>query len=195
MSATPKRRYTVSEYLEREETSETKSEYYDGEIFAMAGASREHNTIVFNLAGIIGPQLVGGPCQGFPSDMRTRLPSGLYTYPDVIIVCGKQEFAKENADTLINPTVVIEVLSPSTADYDTGKKFRWYQQTASIQEIVFVAQKEPRIQVFRRDGSSWKYDEAAALDKTIQIETGGVMLALGEVYRNVEFLEAGMTTS
>ena len=191
MSATPMRRYTVSEYLNREETSETKSEFYDGEIFAMAGASREHNTIVFNLLREVANSVGRGPCQGFPSDLRVRIPSGLYTYPDVTIVCGTPEFADEDRDTLINPTAVIEVLSPSTFSYDTGRKFRWYQETPSIQEICFVNQDEPRIQIYRRSSAGWLYEETAALEQTIRLQTGGVGLPLAEVYLNVEFSTLG----
>jgi Uma2 family endonuclease len=195
MSSTANRRHSLVEYLEMERLSDVKHEFYDGEIFAMAGGSREHNYIYASLMRLIGNALEDGPCVNFGSDLRVRLSSGLFTYPDVTIVCDAREFAPEDRDALVNPNAVIEILSPSTAHYDTGKKFRWYQETPSIQEIVFVAQKEPRIQVFRRDGSGWKYDEAAALDKTIQLETGGVMLPLVEVYRNVEFPEAGVTSS
>ena|SRR5688572_8354279 len=186
-SAAVRGRVTVHEYLERERLAERKSEFYDGEIFAMAGASRHHNTIVFNLNRLTGNALLGGPCRGFTSDLRTRLPSGLYTYPDNLIVCGKPEFAPEDFDTLINPTAVIEVLSDSTERYDTGVKFRWYQQTPSIQEIAFVSQDEPRFRVFRRGESEWTYAEAASLEQTIHLRTGDVTLSLADVYRDVEF--------
>jgi len=189
MSATAPRRYTVSEYFEREQLSDAKHEYYDGEIFAMAGASREHNTIVFNLLREIANGVGRGPCQGFPSDLRVRLPTGLYTYPDVTIVCGPPEFAVEDRDTLVNPSAVVEVLSPSTARYDLGRKFHWYKETPSINEICFVDQEEPRIQVYRRAESVWLYVEAASLDQTIRLQIGDVSLPLKEVYRNVEFPE------
>jgi Uma2 family endonuclease len=187
MTSTAVRRATVEDYLAREGIAEWKSEFYDGEIFAMAGASSVHNTILANLIAEIVTRLKNGPCRAFPSDMRTRLPSGLYTYPDAIILCGKPEFAREDSHTLVNPTAVIEILSPSTERYDTGKKFRWYQETPSVQEIAFVSQDEPRFQVYRRAVSGWMYAEAAALDQSIHLHTGEVTLLLSDVYRNVEF--------
>jgi Uma2 family endonuclease len=191
MSSTARRRYSLSEYLEQERVSDVKHEFYDGEIFAMAGASREHNFIYANLMRRIGNALEGGPCVNFGSDMRVKLSSGLYTYPDVTIVCGKREYAPEDRDALVNPSVVLEVLSPSTTRYDTGRKFRWYQETPSIQEICFVDQDEPRIRVYRRSQAGWLYDEAPGLDQSIRLQTGGVTLPLVEVYRNVEFPDAG----
>jgi Uma2 family endonuclease len=187
MNSAALRRCTVEEYLERERLAETKSEFYDGEIFAMAGATASHGQIVRNLFRLLEDSLRNGPCQVHGPGLRTRLSSGLYCYPDVIIVCGKPEFAPDEFDNLLNPTTVIEVLSPITEKYDTGKKFRWYQETPSIQEIGFVSQDETRFQVFSRSSPKWEYDEAVSLDGAISMRSGNVALKLSDVYRNVEF--------
>lgn len=187
MNSTALRRCTVEEYFERERLAETKSEFYDGEVFAMAGATANHGQIVRNLFRLVEDSLSNDPCGVHGPDLRTRLPSGLYCYPDVIIVCGKPEFAPDEFDNLMNPTAVIEVLSPSTEKYDTGKKFRWYQETPSIQEIAFVSQDEPRFRVFSRSSPKWEYEEAVALDGVISLRSGNVTLKLSDVYRNVEF--------
>ena len=127
-SAATKIRFTAQEYLALERKSETRNEYYNGEIFAMAGASREHNLIVGNLLRDIGNQLEDRPCESYPSDMRVSIEAtGLYTYPDVAVVCGEPRFQDREVDTLLNPTVIIEVLSPSTEAYDRGVKFRHYR--------------------------------------------------------------------
>jgi Uma2 family endonuclease len=124
MSTAAKPYYTEIEYLARERRAQYKSEYYRGEIFAMAGATREHNLIVGNLVRALGNQLANGPCEVYPIDMRVRLPSGLYTYPDVTVARGEPKFLDDEFDTLINPTVLVEVLSASTEAYDRGTKAR-----------------------------------------------------------------------
>ena len=141
MSAAPKpRKLTVAEYFALEEKAERRSEFYDGEMFAMAGASREHNAITRNLTAEFHNRLKEGPCQVFVADLRVKVDrTGLYTYPDLLIVCGPPEYAPENRDTLVNPKVVIEVLSPSTERYDRTTKFRHYKQLPSVMEYVLVA--------------------------------------------------------
>src|SRR5436190_8120239 len=123
MSTAPKMKLTPAEYLAIERQAEFKSEYYRGEMFAMAGASRQHCFVKDNLAGELHQQLKGGPCRSLTSDMRLKVePTGLYTYPDIAIICGKPEFEDNEADTLLNPTVIAEVLSDSTEKYDRGTK-------------------------------------------------------------------------
>ncbi|MFY7950960.1 MAG: Uma2 family endonuclease [Armatimonadaceae bacterium] len=125
MSAVPKRKLTVAEYLAIEKKAEFKSEFFNGEMFAMAGASRQHNRLKDNMVIRIGSQLLGGPCQTFSSDQRVLIDrTGLYCYPDLLIVCGEVETADDDEDTITNPRVVIEVLSPTTERYDRGAKFR-----------------------------------------------------------------------
>src|SRR5688500_15943172 len=157
MSAVPKPKLTVAEYLARERAAEFKSEYYRGETFAMAGASRQHNTAKENLIGELFTRLKGSPCRTFSSDQRVKVPvTGLYTYPDIVIVCGKPEYDPLDPDTLVNPVAVIEVLSPATETYDRGAKFRQYQQLPSVQEYVLVSQNEPVVERFvRQNDGTW----------------------------------------
>ena len=151
MSAMPKKKLTAAEYLAIERAAEFKSEFYDGEMFAMSGASREHNTLKENLVGEFFVRLKGGPCRTWSSDQRVRVDrTGLYTYPDIVVLCGSGEYDPADRDTLLNPDAIIEVLSPSTEKYDRGAKFRLYQQIPSLTEYVLAAQDEPLIEHFAR---------------------------------------------
>jgi Uma2 family endonuclease len=190
MSAVPKpRRLTVEEYFAIEDRAERKSEFYAGEMFQMAGASREHNVLSRNLAEHLFPALRGGPCQLFFSEMRVKVDrTGLYTYPDLLIVCGEPEFAPENRNTLTNPKVIFEVLSDSTERYDRTTKLRFYQQMPSLAEYVLVAQDEPLVERFaRQPDGQWVHAAFAGLDATLTLATGPVRLSLADVYRGVEF--------
>jgi len=147
---------TPEEYLEIERRAERKSEYYKGEMFAMAGASRKHGLIVTNLVAELRQQLKKKPCQVYSADMRLRVvPTGLYTYPDVIVVWGAAEFADDQQDTLLNPTVVIEVLPKSTEDYDRGRKFEHYRTLPSLTDYLAVAQDRPHVEHSYRQDSHW----------------------------------------
>lgn len=190
MTAVAKRRLTAEEYLAIERKTEFRSEYFAGEIFAMSGASREHNLIASNLNREIGEQLKDRPCEIYPSDMRVRVPSGLYTYPDVVVVCGSPKFDDDHVDTLLNPLVLIEVLSESTADYDRGTKFKHYRQITSLREYVLVYQESAQIEhfVLGSDGK-WSLTEIAGLDKTLSLESIECLIPLAEVYRKVTFSE------
>src|SRR5919199_1130147 len=135
MSAVPKTRLTPEQYLAIERKAEFKSEYYNGEMFAMAGASEPHNRIKDNLIGELHARLKVSACHSYSSDMRVKVSrTGLYTYPDIVIICGKPELEDAHGDTLLNPQVIIEVLSDSTEKYDRGKKFRHYKQIESLRE-------------------------------------------------------------
>ena len=182
---------TAAEYLTLERQAETKSEYWNGGIYAMSGASRNHNRITFNLARRIGNQLDGKPCEGYANDMRVKVsPTGLYTYPDVIVVCGEPRFEDDQLDTLLNPQVIIEVLSESTEKYDRGDKFAHYRMLDSLADYLLVAQHQPLIEHFQRqtDGS-WRYSVAQGLEAEIAIPAIGCVLRLVEVYQWVEFPE------
>src|SRR6266480_8138424 len=134
---------SAEQYLEIERFSETRHEFLDGVVYAMAGESPDHSTICFNLASIIGSQIRDKPCRGFSPNMKVRTGiGGLYAYPDLMIVCGKAMFHDEHGDVLLNPTVIFEVLSPSTEKYDRGEKFRRYQQIESLQDYVMVSQDQ-----------------------------------------------------
>lgn len=182
---------TAADYLALERQAETKSEYLNGRIYAMSGASEEHNTIVFNLARRIGNQLDKKPCRGYVNDMRVKVsPTGLYTYPDVVVVCGEPRFEDQHADTLLNPTVIIEVLSDSTEGYDRGEKFAHYRALPSLSDYLLVAQDQPRIEHYQRqpDGR-WLYSAADGLEAQVEIANIGCVLHLAEVYERVAFTE------
>jgi Uma2 family endonuclease len=147
MSSQAQKRSTAEEYLALERQAQCKSEYYAGEIFAVAGASRWHNLIVANVIGELRSQLKGQPCTTYPSDMRVKIsPTGLYTYPDVTVVCGEAQFDDTQQDTLLNPTLIVEVLSESTAAYDRGGKFAHYRKLATLMEYVLITPTKPHIE-------------------------------------------------
>lgn len=183
---------TAADYLAMERQSPSKSEYLNGRIYAMSGASRNHNRITFNLARRIGNQLDGKPCQGYVSDMRVKVsPTGLYTYPDVVVVCGEPRFEDDQVDTLLNPKVIIEVLSESTEKYDRGEKFTHYRALESVTDYLLVAQHQPCIESFHRQADgSWLYSVAQGLEAHIDIAAIGCALCLEEVYERVVFAEA-----
>src|SRR3989442_15220798 len=142
------------EYLRLERQAAYKSEYVHGQIFAMGGASRKHNLVGGNIFGELRQQLKGRLCEAYMSDMRVKVTAtGLYTYPDVVVVCGEPKFEDENVDTLINPTLIAEVLSDSTEAYDRGAKFGHYRKVDSLTEYLLVAQKEPRIEQYVRQAA------------------------------------------
>ena len=192
MTALPKKRYTPEEYLAIDRQAPFKSEYHAGEIFAMAGASEEHNIITVNLTVALGSQLRGGSCRPFAADMRVRVgPADLYAYPDVVVVCGERRYADEQRDVLLNPTVIIEVLSPGTEDYDRGDKFTGYRYLDSLQEYLLVAQDRPHVEHYtRQPDGRWLLSEAAHLEAVIHLPSLAADLALSEVYADVNF-EAG----
>jgi Uma2 family endonuclease len=190
----PKSKFlTRHEYLAIERQAEEKSEFWDGEMFLMAGASEAHNLIVLNVGGELREQLKDRPCKVYPSDLRVRIPNtDRYVYPDVSVVCGKAQFEDEERDILLNPTVIVEVLSDSTEAYDRGKKFDNYLTIHSLREYLMIAQGEPHVYHFvRQPDNRWLFSEASQLDSVIQLDSIGCQLTVVEIYRNVEFSSAG----
>lgn len=187
--AQPQPKLTETEYLAIERQAETKSEFLDGEMFAMSGASFRHNLLVANLLRELGNALRTRSCDVLPPDMRVHVPTtSLYTYPDVTVVCGDAEFVDGQFDTLTNPTVLVEVLSPSTADYDRGKKFENYRTIPSLQEVLLVDQDTVHIVRYRKlEGGSWILTETRDRTAQLQLESIEVSLALAEIYAKVEF--------
>ncbi len=183
-----KAHFTPEEYLALERKAEYKSEYFAGEIFAMSGASERHNLIVTNIVRELSLQLKRRPCKVYPSDMRVKVsPTGLYTYPDVVVVCGEARFEDAHMDTLLNPTVIIEVLSESTEAYDRGRKFEHYRTLASLSDYLLIAQDRPRIEHYvRQPERRWLLSETNHLADTISIVSIQCDLALTEVYDKVE---------
>ena len=187
-----KPRLTPEDYLAIERSAEFKSEYFDGEIFAMAGASRAHNSIVLNTGSEIRQHLKNRSCKAYVNDMRVKVnPTGLYAYPDVIVVCGKEQFEDTHLDTLLNPTLIIEVLSDSTEAYDRGRKFEHYRHLDSLVEYVLIAQQRPHVESFRRQSDQhWLLAECSGLDGTLRLESIDCDLALAEIYAKVELSES-----
>ncbi len=188
MTAVPKQVMTEDEYLAFERASEQKHEFFRGEIFAMAGASRQHAGIKENLSIEIGVRLKGSPCRTFSADLRVKVKrTGLFTYPDFMIVCGQPEFDPKAEDTLVNPQVVIEILSKSTESYDRGAKFRHYQRLPSVKEYVLVSQDRIQVERFvRQEDETWiltTYDDPAG---EFSLATVPVRVPLVDVYRGVE---------
>lgn len=190
MSSQAQQQYTPEEYLARERQAEYKSEYYAGDIFAMAGASRWHNLIVANVIRELSLQLKGRPCTTYPSDMRVKIsPTGLYTYPDVTVVCGEAQFEDTQQDTLVNPTLIVEVLSESTEAYDRGGKFAHYRKLDSLLEYVLIAQTKPHIEHYvRQPDNRWLLAEADSVHDTMHLPSIDCQLALAEVYDKVDIV-------
>ena len=190
MQTQSKCRLTPEEYLAIERRAEYKSEYYDGEMFALAGASEKHNLITLNIVSTIHAALKEKPCKAYASDMRVRVPVvGLYTYPDIAVVCGKAEFDDAIKDTLLNPVLIIEVLSESTEAYDRGKKFEYYRMIPSLREYVLVAQDRRCVEVFTREDFRWIFTEAGRERDYVELSSIGWTLLLPDVYSKVEFEE------
>jgi Uma2 family endonuclease len=175
------------EYLRLERQAEYKSEYLNGEIFAMSGASREHNLIAAHIVSELDQQLKGKPCEVYPSDMRVKVTAtGLYTYPDVIVVCGEPKFEDNYVDTLLNPTLLVEVLSPSTERYDRIAKSSYYRTLDSLAEHLLVAQDEVRLEQYvKQANGQWLLSEYTSLDGSIELQSINCSLTLADVYDKV----------
>lgn len=192
MSLQPKPHLTPEEYLACERATEEKHEYFQGEVFAMGGASLTHVRVVSNLVRTLGSQLLGKPCEVLATDMRVNVSrTGLYTYPDVSVLCDEPQFDDDQRDTLLNPRLIIEVLSPSTEAYDRGKKFSHYLTIESLAGYLLVAQDQPRIeQYIRQPSGDWLWHEATGLEGTIRLPSIECELKLAEVYDRVAFDES-----
>jgi len=189
MSSQVKTYLTPEEYLALERKAETKSEYFNGEMFEMAGANRKHNLISGNILSQLTHQLKKTACETYASTMRLRiLTIGLYTYPDIVAVCDKPEFEDDDEDTLLNPALIIEVLSDATESYDRGKKFSYYRSVESLTEYLLVAQDECRIEQFVKQADGrWLLSEADSLDGSLQLASVPCVLLLKEVYDRIAF--------
>lgn len=188
MTAKPDIKYSPEEYLKIEREAVYKSEYFNGEIFAMSGASRKHNLITLNLASAIHQQLLEKTCEVYASDMRVKVSvTGLYTYPDVVVVCSSPQFDDAFTDTLINPDVIVEVLSPSTEAYDRGAKFQHYRSLPSLSEYILVHQDSCHVEQFvRRPDSSWVFQEYSNPSDRFEISSIGCELSLSVIYNKLD---------
>ncbi len=185
MSSLPKQFYTPEEYLDRERRAEYKSEYFAGEIVVMAGARRNHNLICGNITTSLGTQLREKPCEIYANDMKVQADKARqFSYPDVVVVCGEPQFRDSQDDVLQNPTVIVEVLSPSTEAYDWGEKFLRYRRLESLQEYLLVTQNERRVEHFtKQNDGSWRMTEAT--EGSLTLESVGCTLSFGDVYNKV----------
>jgi Uma2 family endonuclease len=185
------RRYSVEDYFSVEESSAVKHEFCAGQIFAMAGASVHHNRITGNVFAALRTALAGGGCEVFASDLRLRTASGLYTYPDVMVICGGVRLSPvDRLDTVLNPVLLVEVLSDSTAAYDRGEKFRHYQSIDSLREYLLIEQSAMRIEQYsiaEGRARSWRRQDHADAGERVVLPSIGSVLAVGDIYAGVTF--------
>jgi len=189
MSSEPVRRLSPEDFLAFERQAETKHEYVGGEVFAMSGASARHNVVVANLVAELVAQFRGGPCRVFPSDLRVAVAAaGPFFYPDVSAVCTEPLFLDDKFDTLLNPEVVIEVLSRSTEAFVRGLKFSDYRGIPSLREVLFFAQDAVRAEHFVRREGEWVLFDHAGPEAVVEIAALGCRLELARIYDKVEGL-------
>ena len=184
--------FSVKDYLDFERYTPEKHEFLDGSVYAMAGESPTHSTICFNLYTNIGSQLRGKRCRGFSPNMKVATnDKGLYSYPDLAVVCGKPVYHDEKGDVLLNPTVIFEVLSPSTESYDRGEKFlRYTNFIETLQDYVLISQDEPLIEHYaKQENGGWKKTEIRGLDANLRLDSVECEIPLDELYDLIEFSE------
>ena len=188
MSTNPKAFLTPEQYLEIERGAEFKSEYFNGEMFAMAGAKEAHNLLTMNAGFALHAQLRSRPCRVYANDMRVKVSAtGLYTYPDVIGVCGERHFLGDQRDTLLNPNLIVEVLSPTTEAYDRGRKFEHYKAIESFTEYLLISSDRVHVDLFRRQpGGDWLLKSANRTEDVLDLQSVGCRLSLAELYEQVE---------
>lgn len=188
MSSAAEQRYSPADYLALERAADTKHEFFDGEIFAMSGGSLYHSKLSVNVVHELSKALESGPCSVLNSDMRIKLPTGLYTYPDASVICEQPKFEDGRNDVLLNPLVIVEVLSPSTESYDRGKKFEHYRSCSSLRDYVLISQDRVFVEHFSRQPNSdqWLLTTWNSLDAVIMFESLGVSLAVRGVYAKID---------
>ena len=190
MSALPKRKYTIEEYVELIKTTEEKIEYFDGELFSMAGGKFAHSAIASNVQFALSQRFVKRLCRVFSGDLALKVPAAPpFRFPDVSVVCGEPVVENlSGIDLLVNPILIVEVLSDSTADYDLGKKFLAYQSIESFREYLAIAQKHVHvIQHSKQENGLWVRRDFIGLDSEVHLESLNVTLSLREIYENVQF--------
>ncbi len=184
-----KRHYTIEEYLEMEKASTVKHEYFQGEIFAMSGAGDNHNEIFSNVFAEIGNKLKGKPCRPYGSDKRMSIPENtLFTYPDISINCNGLKHSEFDEDTSISPTVIIEILSPSTKNYDRGKKFKLYKDIPSLQEYIMIDSESVLVEAYYTSGEqNWVLNKHEEISDVLSLVSMGFDIALTDIYEHVRF--------
>jgi len=189
-------RLSEADYLRAERQAESRSEYFQGEVFAMAGGNSAHSSIAGNVLAGLWNQLKATDCVIYNSDMEVKVEAtGLLTYPDVSVACGERRFLDEHEDVLLNPILIVEVLSDSTEGYDRGKKFENYRQIPSFQEYLLVSQKEPRVEQFiRQANGEWILKEAVGLEAEVKLPSLCIALRLAEVFAKIKFTPVALRT-
>lgn len=188
MSSLPQQRYTPEQYLEMDRKADHRSEYVNGEIRAMAGASREHNLIVTNLVREVSTCLRGRPCETYANDMRVKISPVRYAYPDMVVACDRPQFLDGQLDTLTNPIVIVEVLSPTTEADDRSWKFAHYRRLASLTDFVMLSQYQPFLEHYTRQADAqWVLTELSGLEAVLRLPSIRCELPLAEIYERVEF--------
>ncbi|KQN33348.1 hypothetical protein ASE92_16255 [Pedobacter sp. Leaf41] len=184
-----KRHFTVTEYLEMEKASQEKHEYFQGEIFSMAGASTNHNEIFTNIFLEIGGKLKGKPCRPYGSDLRTQITAnGLFTYPDISIYCNGLNQSDIDKESFVEPTVIIEILSPSTRDYDRGHKFDLYKDIPTLKEYILIDSEAISVEAFYlNEKQNWELIEYKQIEDTVKFVSMGFEVALSDIYNRVRF--------
>lgn len=184
------RKFTVEEYLKMDRDSDRKHEYFNGEVFAMSGAGYRHNIIFRNLYGKLAYSTEGKPCRPYGSDMRVHIPENtLYTYPDISIFCKDIITEEGDKDVFIGPAVLIEILSPSTRNYDRGTKFKLYRDIPTLREYVLVDSEAVSVEIFRvNENKYWQLEEYRQPGELLNIHTVGFQLSLNELYRDTKLL-------
>lgn len=188
MDLNPRRHLTIEQYFEHEERSVARCEYHQGEVFLMGGGTLEHNAIIFNLVSELRPHLRKGPCKLYGQDLRLWVDAyQLFTYPDLLLLCGQPKLFPGRKDTVTDASLIIEVLSPSTRDYDAGEKFKFYRSLPSFQEYLLISQDEVRVEHhFRQAANRWLMTEFAAPHDTISVATvPGINLTMRAIYEGV----------
>jgi Uma2 family endonuclease len=190
MSALPKSIYSASQYLALEENCAYRSEFYLGEIYAMAGASRKHNKISMNVSGNLHSQLRKKLCEVYQNDMRVKVHEGFYTYPDVVIVCDTPKIEKQNGENLLNPLILIEVLSPSTERFDRGEKGRLYRLMPSLKEYVLISRDKINVEHYvRQDTGKWLFSEMSEKEDILSFQAIECEIILEDIYEKIVFNE------
>lgn len=188
MSSLPILKFSVSEYLDIDRAAELKSEFHDGEMFPIDAVSFAHSTIAANTVQWMGTRLQGSSCRVLVQPLRVRVSPTKFVYPDLMVVCGKPAFTDDDQDTITNPKVIVEVLSPSTANYDYGMKFGLYRSLASFTEYLLIRQDEPKVEVFRRlEGGDWLLSTYSGMEATVPVKSLEIGLGMAELYAGVEF--------
>jgi Uma2 family endonuclease len=187
MSSHPHPKLTPEEYLAIERAAEHKSEYYDGEMFAMSGVTRAHSKLTMNLGGLLFGQLEETECTIDSPDLRVHIPvTGLYTYPDLMVTCGQQQFLDNVFDTLVNPTLIVEILSRTSEAYDRGQKFEHYRNIPSLQQYLLIAQDRIQVDLYTRQGDgTWVLKSANRLAESVDLQSIHCSIPLDRLYRNV----------